>query len=32
VTAKYVASKVHAGLGDAVVLTYASVRYRRVVL
>jgi len=32
VSAKYVASKVHAGLGDAAVLTYASVRYRRVVL
>jgi hypothetical protein len=32
VSAKYVASKVHAGLGDAAVLTFASARYRRVVL
>ncbi len=32
VSAKYVTSKIHAGLGDAVVLAYASVRYRRVVL
>jgi hypothetical protein len=31
-SAKYLASKVHAGLGDAVVLAIASIRYRRVVL
>jgi glycosyltransferase involved in cell wall biosynthesis len=30
--ATYLATKVHAGIGDVLVLTYASLRYRRVVL
>ncbi len=30
--AAYIATKLHAGIGDALVLVYASVRYRRVVL
>ena len=31
-TASYLANKVHAGIGDALVLSFASIRYRRIVL
>jgi Glycosyl transferase family 2 len=31
-SATYLATKVHAGIGDALVLSFASIRYRRIVL